>query len=107
MTKSKLYKITAWRDNAVKIVLVQNEGSNADNPTYNKTIQFRLTESGDQLLTVPGSAEIVLAIEKPDHSTDLISGYIPRSALTAASAPFQSEQGFCSVRLPQTRPRRF
>lgn len=76
MTKSKLYKITAWRDNAVKIVLVQNEGSNADNPTYNKTIQFRLTESGDQLLTVPESAEIVLAIEKPDHSTDLISGYL-------------------------------
>lgn len=76
MTKSKLYKITAWRDNAVKIVLTQGEGSNADNPTYNKTIQFRLTESGDQLLTVPGSAEIVLAIEKPDHSTDLISGYL-------------------------------
>lgn len=76
MTKSKLYKITAWRDNAVKIVLTQGEGSNADNPTYNKTIQFRLTESGDQLLTVPESAEIVLAIEKPDHSTDLISGYL-------------------------------
>ena len=76
MTKSKLYKITAWRDNAVKIVLTQGEGSNIDNPAYNKTIQFRLTESGDQLLTVPESAEIVLAIEKPDHSTDLISGYL-------------------------------
>ena len=75
MTKSKLYKITAWRDNAVKIVLTQGEGSSADNPTYNKTIQFRLTESADELLTVPDSAEIVLAIERPDNTTDLLSGF--------------------------------
>ena len=42
LTNSKLYKLTAWRDNSVKIVLTQGEGSSAANPNYNKTLNFQL-----------------------------------------------------------------
>lgn len=73
MTKSKLYKITAWRDNAVKIVLTQGEGSSTDNPTYTKTITFQCYDSNG-VLTIPATAEIVLAVERPDGETDLIAG---------------------------------
>ena len=73
MTKSPLYKITAWRDNAVKIVLTQGEGSSANNPTYNKKIQFSLYDKFGSL-EIPNETNITLAITKPDNTTDLISG---------------------------------
>lgn len=75
LTKSNLYKITAWRDNSVKIVLTVGEGSNAANPTYNKSINFRLYEPGKDTLTIPDSGvDITLAIERPDGETDIIAG---------------------------------
>ena len=52
LTNSKLYKLTAWRDNSAKIVLTVGEGSNAANPTYNKSINFRLYEPGKDTLTI-------------------------------------------------------
>jgi hypothetical protein len=73
MTKSPLYKITAWRDNAVRIVLTQGEGSSANNPTYNKKIQFSLYDKFGSL-EIPNETNITLAITKPDNTTDLISG---------------------------------
>ena len=73
MTNSRLYKISAWKDNGVKIVLTQGEGSSEANPTYNKVIKFQCYDS-DGLLTIPANAEITLAIERPDKTTDLLSG---------------------------------
>lgn len=74
ITNSKQYKITAWRDNAVKIVLTVGEGSNAANPTYNKSINFRLYD-GDGLLSIPASGvDIFLAIERSDGTADIIEG---------------------------------
>lgn len=73
MTNSRLYKISAWKDNSVKIVLTQGEGSSEANPTYNKVIKFQCYDS-DGLLTIPANAEITLAIERPDKTTDLLSG---------------------------------
>lgn len=75
MTNSRLYKISAWKDNSVKIVLTQGEGTSINSPTYNKVIQFQCYDS-DGLLTIPQNAEITLAIERPDKTTDLISGTI-------------------------------
>ena len=78
LTNSKLYKLTAWRDNSVKIVLTQGEGSSASNPNYNKTLNFQLYESGENgstLLTIPASGlDIFLAFERPDGTSDLIEG---------------------------------
>lgn len=78
LTESRLYKISAWKDNAVKIVLTQGEGSSASNPNYNKTLNFQLYESGENgstLLTIPASGlDIFLAFERPDGTADLIEG---------------------------------
>lgn len=73
LTTRKQYKITSWRDNSIKIVLVQGEGSSTDNPTYTKTITFQCYDSYG-VLTIPATAEIVLAVERPDGETDLIAG---------------------------------
>ena len=74
ITNSKQYKITAWRDNSVKIVLTQGEGSSAANPNYNKSLNFQLYD-GDGLLSIPASGvDIFLAFERPDGTADLIEG---------------------------------
>ena len=74
LTNSKLYKLTAWRDNSVKIVLTVGEGSSAANPNYNKTLNFQLYD-GDGLLSIPASGvDIFLAFERPDGTADLIEG---------------------------------
>lgn len=74
MTNSRLYKISAWKDNSVKIVLTQGEGTNAANPNYNKKLKFQLYDS-DGLLTIPASGvNCFLAIERPDGTNDIIEG---------------------------------
>lgn len=74
ITNSKQYKITAWRDNAVKIVLTQGEGTNAARPNYNKSLNFQLYD-GDGLLSIPASGvDIFLAIERNDGTADIIEG---------------------------------
>jgi len=74
MTESRLYKISAWKDNAVKIVLTQGEGTNAANPNYNKKIKFQLYDS-DGLLTIPSSGvDIFLAFDRTDGTSDIIEG---------------------------------
>ena len=74
LTNSKLYKLTAWRDNAVKIVLTMGEGTNAASPNYNKSLNFQLYDS-DGLLSIPSSGvDIFLAFERPDGTADLIEG---------------------------------
>lgn len=74
LTESRLYKISAWKDNAVKIVLTQGEGTNAANPNYNKKIKFQLYD-GDGLLTIPSSGvDIFLAFDRTDGTSDIIEG---------------------------------